>query len=326
MVADGPSGTIASVTLPVDPREHRRRTVALVVAATLVAVGAGAAAYAVLGGPDREDPAPATGQPSGQPSTATADGRPCATAATLRVATYNIKGAAARSGGFDLGAVARDLAAWDVDVALLQEVYRYGDPAARRDQPAQLASALGAEPVFGFNTRKGGTTQYGTAVLSRHPIVGTANVALPNRGGLEQRGLLRATLDLDGTTVDVFDTHLQHTPQAADLRVRQARSIARVVGGRASATGYPAVLGGDFNSSPTGSVSGVLQGVLSDTWSAVGSGRGATAPAGAPRARIDRLYHSADLVPLAATVRPATTSDHRAVTASYAVPAAPGCG
>lgn len=240
---------------------------------------------------------------------------------TVRVATYNILGAGSRfGGGYDLGRVRADIASWDVDVAILQEVYRLGGDAARSDQPADLAAGLGMDWAFGYNARKGARTQYGTAVLSRFPIVEQANARLPNWNGLEQRGLLRATVDVQGTRLDVFDTHLQHTPQAAALRSQQARSIAGMIGARRAATGNPAVLGGDFNSSPTGDVAASLNSVLRDTWFDVGVGQGATHPAGRANARIDRLYQSADVVPVAAAVRPSAASDHNAVTAVYQVP------
>ncbi len=245
---------------------------------------------------------------------------------TLSVATYNIYGAGSRFGpGYDLGRVAADIRAWGVDVAILQEVYRYGGEPARSDQPVQLAGALGMDWAFGFNWRKGPRTQYGTAVLSRYPIVDSTNTLLPRWGGTEQRGLLRATIDADGVLVDVFDTHLQHTPQAEALRVQQAQRIGQLIGARRAGTGYPAVLGGDFNSSPTGAVSAPLGAVLDDTWFAVGAGGGATHPAGNARARIDRLYHSADARPVSAAVRPSAASDHNGVTAVYEVSGSPDC-
>ncbi len=238
--------------------------------------------------------------------------------ATLTVATYNILGAGSRNGGGnDLSRVVNDLRAWDVDVAILQEVYRFGGDAARSDQPAQIASALGAGWAFGFNARKGGSTQYGTAIISRFPILEQANVALPNAGGGEPRGVLRATLDVGGADLDVFDTHLQ--PGADSLKQAQARTVAGVIGARRTATGNPAVLGGDFNSIPTNGVAGTLGSVLRDVWFDVGSGSGFTHPAGGPNARIDRLYHSPEVVPISAAVRPATASDHNAVTATVQV-------
>ena len=249
--------------------------------------------------------------------------RSCVTAppTTVRVATYNILGAGSRFGpGYDLGRVRADIASWDVDVAILQEVYRLGGDPARRDQPADLAGGLGMDWAFGYNARKGARTQYGTAVLSRYPIVEQANARLPNQPGLEQRGLLRATVDVEGTRLDVYDTHLQHTPQAAALRTQQARSIAAMVQARRAATGNPAVLGGDFNSSPTGTVGAALNAVLRDTWFDVGAGQGATHPAGRSIARIDRLYQSDDVVAVGAAVRPSSASDHDAVTAVYEVP------
>ena len=237
---------------------------------------------------------------------------------TLTIATYNILGAGSRNGGGnDLGRVVNDLRAWGADVAILQEVYRFGGDAARKDQPAQIASALGAGWAFGFNARKGGSTEYGTAVISRYPIVEQANVPLPNAGGGEPRGVLRATVDLGGSRLDVFDTHLQ--PGSDSLKLAQARTVAGVIGARRTATGNPAVLGGDFNSIPTNAVAGVLGSVLRDVWFDVGSGAGFTHPAGGPNARIDRLYHSPEVVPLSAGVRPATASDHNGVTATVRV-------
>ncbi len=267
-----------------------------------------------------EDAAGASGRASGAQR---APERTCLPAppTTVRIATYNILGAGSRfGGGYDLARVRADIASWDVDVAILQEVYRLGGDAARSDQPADLAAGLQMSWAFGYNARKGARTQYGTAVLSRYPIVEQANARLPNWSGLEQRGLLRATVDVEGTRLDVYDTHLQHTPQAEPLRVQQARSIAGMIGARRAATGNPAVLGGDFNSSPTGTVGAALNGVLRDTWFDVGVGQGATHPAGRVTSRIDRLYQSGDVVPLAAAVRPSAASDHEAVTAVYEVP------
>ena len=258
--------------------------------------------------------------PAGVPSTACGAGP-----ATITVASYNILGAGSRSGGgYDLRWVSGDLAAWDVDVAILQEVYRKGGQAARKDQPAQLGAALDMDYAFGFNARKGPRTEYGTSILSRYPITDRANTLLPNRGGLEQRGVLRATIDVDGRPVDVFDTHLQ--PGADDLKVSQATKVAEAVSGRRRATGNPALLGGDFNSTPTGNPARPLTAVLADTWAAVGAGSGFTHPARRPNARIDRLYHSSGLTPVSSTVRPSKASDHNAVSATYRLAGTPDCG
>ena len=277
--------------------------------------GTAPAAPALAAPPTEALPAPAA------PAQATGCG---AAPATLSVASYNILGAGSRfGGGYDLSRVSGDLAAWDVDVAILQEVYRKGGDPARKDQPAQLGAALDMAYAFGFNARKGPHTEYGTAILSRYPIVDRANTLLPNRNGLEQRGVLRATIEVGGRNVDVFDTHLQ--PGADDLKVTQARSVADVISGRRAATGNPALLGGDFNSIPTGNPAAPLTAVLRDTWAAVGVGSGFTHPARRPNARIDRLYHSAGLTPVSTTVRPSKASDHNAVSATYRLPGTPAC-
>lgn len=65
---------------------------------------------------------------------------------------------------------------------------------------------LDKDPYAAGNPRR----QYGNAVLSVDPIVDWENTLLPRFDGHEQRGLLRARIDLRGVTWQVYNTQLQH--------------------------------------------------------------------------------------------------------------------
>lgn len=52
--------------------------------------------------------------------------------------------------------------------------------------------------------------QYGTAILSKYPIVEGRNTSLPRLGNSEQRGLLEGLIKVKGAPVRFYDTHLRH--------------------------------------------------------------------------------------------------------------------
>ena len=235
--------------------------------------------------------------------------------ATLRVVTYNIK--SARFGGqLRLSDIARELATMDADVVLLQEVDRGRVISGRIDTPALLGEALDYRASFGSNVRFP-TGEYGTAILSRFPILQEQNVLLPNRPGMQQRGLLGATIRVRGIPVNVYNTHLQHTSRP--MRVVQMQTIVRLL----AEDPLPGVLGGDLNDIPASPVMRVAYQVFDDTWTAVGVGPGHTVPAHKPRARIDYLLHQqgddpdTTIKPLSAQVLGVGSSDHRGVLATY---------
>ena len=242
---------------------------------------------------------------------------------TVNVVSFNIH-FGRKDGRSTLEPIAAALRTWDADVVLLQEVDRFRRRSGFRDQPAWLADRLGMNHAYGANVlrRAEGAGQprseYGLAILSRYPIVDKANTRLPNRPGLEQRGLLRARIDIDGWLLDVYNTHWQHT--SGSMRIAQAAAVRRVV----AAGSYPVVLGGDFNATPGSPPTRTMASLLTDSWAA-GVGPGFTAPASRPGKRIDYLMHSAPLVAESAGVLDSGASDHRAVRVSYSFPALQAC-
>jgi endonuclease/exonuclease/phosphatase family metal-dependent hydrolase len=269
----------------------------------------------------------------------------------LRVMTYNIKhgqtnAACAKTPstpgqppapdcGLDLQAAIAVIREHSPDVVGLQEVDRFWARSGYVDEPAVLAAALGMpHACYGANLDHAADQhadrphQYGTLVLSRHPIVSCRTSPLPRTGDNEQRGLTLAAIDVHGVTLQVYNTHLHVT--AAD-RLLQTASIAQILDAAGAGS---RILVGDLNARPTATELEPLQSRLTDAWTragvpAAGSADGATSPAGltgAPANRIDYVLASASIairgarVPLDAKTRLA--SDHYPVVADLTLPAA----
>ncbi|GAA4371569.1 endonuclease/exonuclease/phosphatase family protein [Nocardioides caricicola] len=287
---------------------------------------------------DPEQPAARLPDPTAPPPTAPADPEASATGQTkpprptrspgdretcvdggtrtrLTVLTFNIHSARTPDGSVRLAEIASELATWDADVVLLQEVDRGRAWTGGVDMPAVLADQLDMAWAFGTNVRRSATNLYGTAILSRFPIESYRNTLLPAPPGTQQRGLLNAVIDVDGTRMSVYGTHLEHT--SSDARVQQMQTIAPIL----AADELPKVFGGDLNAKPGSPVLLAAGPAVQDTWKAIGDGAGLTHPAGVPQHRIDYLMHGdgsdADLAPLATQVLTSNVSDHRAVWATY---------
>jgi|SRR6478752_3109548 len=259
--------------------------------------------------PGPTDPAPTapTWSPTPEPLPS-ASGETCVPGNTtgLTVVSFNIESGHGANGTVQLDLLASTLASWKPDLALLQEVDKNQLRTGRIDQSAYLGQKLRFYSTFGANMagRSGG--QYGTALLSRYPILSVENTKLPRLPGDEPRGLLHAVLDVGGTKLSAYVVHLQHT--SATARLSQITAIQRIV----TADPLPKIIGGDFNTIPASAVMGIARSFASDTWTAVGDGPGLTVPRVAPRRRIDYLLQSG-LVPQDMRVLTPTVSDHRAL-------------
>ena len=224
----------------------------------------------------------------------------------LIAVSYNIKSLARTSAG----AVAGVLRSSEADVVLIQEIKN----AHVGNQPAAIAGMLGMHYAFAQNVAYGSSGGYGTAVLSRFPIVSADNTHLPRPGNTQQRGLAHVVIDVDGKEVSIYNSHLQNLSESA--RIMQIRAIAGIV----AQDDRPQIFGGDMNAHYGSPVMGIARTVFTDTWAAVGSGSGLTHPATNLRGRIDYLMNANEgITPIAADVLPARLSDHMAVRARYVI-------
>ncbi|WP_377325990.1 endonuclease/exonuclease/phosphatase family protein [Pimelobacter simplex] len=225
----------------------------------------------------------------------------------LTVLSFNIHHAATPEERVDLRAIAKEITSWKADVVLLQEVDEGRSRTGGIRQAEALGEATGLNWVYGGNQRSGRSGPIGNAILSRFPVTTWRNTLLPVAGGREQRGLLHAAINVDGTTISVYSTHFDQG--AGTARMAQARATVQIL----AADPNPKIFGGDLNAGPGTAPLQVLRTAgLGDVW-AVGTGSGNTVPARAPRNRIDYVLHDGWFTPLQSAVLRSAISDHRAV-------------
>ncbi len=217
--------------------------------------------------------------------TATAAAAPCTR--TVVAMSFNIHHAVGTDGVLDAARIAKVVTDNHVDVVAVQEIDRhYSARSDWADQPALLAKLLHYHVVFGANIDQDPPApgqprvQFGTAILSRYPITHWQNTLLYRSPDQEQRGLLRADLEVRGVRVHVYDTHLE--AYSTLDRTQQAQQIAGMVGDAG-----PVILMGDLNAEPDAPELAPMLTTLTDAWPAAGDGAGLTYPAEGPVKRID---------------------------------------
>ena len=236
----------------------------------------------------------------------------------LRVMSYNIQ-----SGHGNLDGTVAAIHAMAPDVVALQEVdVHWAERSNFADQATALGAGLGMHVRFARiyqfpgGDPGGAPREFGVALLSKYPIVSWKNDTLTRLSTQEASpvptrmpGLLEATIDVRGTAVRVFNTHLDYR---SDPRVRE-RQIAEMVA-RIGASSMPTLVFGDLNASPDAPELQPLLDRLRDAWPIAG-GSGFTYPANAPTKRIDYVLVSVHFHVRAASVPVSEASDHRSVIA-----------
>lgn len=240
------------------------------------------------------------------------------TARDLRVVVYNIHAGKDRAGGDNLRRVAQMLLDSAADIALLQEVDSVTERSGRTDQLAEIGRLTGFHSAFGrtLDYQGGG---YGIAVISRFPIVSDSVIRLPVTpsqaragGSYEPRGVLHATILVEGIRIDVLNTHLDAS--ADDGYRRQEAATLAAIAQSLTRRGARLLLGGDLNSTPESAIRAMIEtGGVRDVWSACGSGHGFSYPETQPVKRIDYLLISESMRCIEARVLNSEVSDHRPV-------------
>jgi len=168
---------------------------------------------------------------------------------TIRIMTYNLHHCEGEDGVYDVARIGRFIGELGADIVLCQEVDRgYSDRSGMDHQPEMLAEQLGWHFFYGPNI---GET-YGNLILSRYPIETAENIPLPNPEDLEPRGIIAATVTVEGRTLTLLDTHLSAFSKVnRDVQVEFLRGF---VGKRE----HPVVFGADFNCRPSGQLKPLL--------------------------------------------------------------------
>lgn len=239
----------------------------------------------------------------------------------LSTMTYNIHHGVGEDNRLDLERIAAVIRESGAEMIGLQEVDRHWSARSNFvDQAEALAQLLNMQVVFAANLDRDPLQpgqprrQYGTAILSKYPILESNNTLLPRPEGGEQRGLLEALINVRGVPVRVYNTHLQHNSQLE--RTVQVQAILDRIGQFEE----PTILLGDLNALPESRELAPLYQQFKDTWRATGNGPGFTYSASNPDRRIDYILVSPEIEIEDVQVIPTLASDHLPVLAELDLP------
>ena len=222
------------------------------------------------------------------------------------------------AGGGNLARTAETIRASNTDIAALQEVdVRWSERSAFVDQADSLAKLLGMSvrfaPIYSISDTLRKSRQFGVAILSRYPIVSWRNHEITRLSTQQQNavpakapGFLEAVVDVRGTKVRAFSTHLDYRSDPA-VRRTQVGEMLEIIG----VNKVPTILAGDLNAPPDAPELQPLR-VFFDAASA-SNGGAMTYPARSPTKRIDYVLVSDDFTVTDTRVEATDASDHRPV-------------
>jgi endonuclease/exonuclease/phosphatase family metal-dependent hydrolase len=172
------------------------------------------------------------------------------TQGTLRVMTYNVHSCIGMDGKLSPERIARIIARYAPDVVALQELDVGRARTEGMDQAHRIAHDLAMEfhfhPAMHIEEER-----YGNAILSHLPmrlIKAAALPGLPAKPGLESRGALWVAIDVNGTEIQVMNTHLGLLPRERKVQVEALLGPDWLEHPDCRA---PVVLCGDFNARPS---------------------------------------------------------------------------
>jgi endonuclease/exonuclease/phosphatase family metal-dependent hydrolase len=256
----------------------------------------------------------------------------------ITVMTYNIHYGVGFDFVYDLDRIADLIEEEGADIIGLCEVEQCTKKFNYQDQAGHIADKLGFYYAYGpiFARKDGG--YFSNALISRYPIVSHQTHQLPIFNDNQKRAVLEAQVDVDGTLLNVFVTHLEVKDH--ESRMAQAQALLEI----ASRTECPRIIMGDFNTIPTSSVIALMlheyndtyqvYRVLTDSAEIASEGLferdylkgGYTIDPFDPNRRIDFIFSSFDIrvvgEPKAARVRYSMASDHLPYIATLELPAA----
>ena len=229
----------------------------------------------------------------------------------LRVLSYNIHHAAGTDGKLDLARIANVINSVKPDVVSLQEVDQNVRRSNSINQPDELAKLTGMRVSFAQNIPLQGGS-YGNAILTRFEIRSEEHVLLPNHDNGEQRGLLRAKLNIrkEKNTNRAFNfiaTHFDHRRNDSE-RIASAHKVNKIA---LTDARTPSLIAGDFNDVRGSTTLKTLQ----EQWSIAGPDL-PTVPVAKPERQIDFiLYRPKNRWTVLKTeiLHESVASDHRAI-------------
>ena len=224
---------------------------------------------------------------------------------SLRVMTFNIHQGFDLTGRHDLEAIARVIESAQPDIVALQEVPRGWVVIGGADSLSWLAQRLRMHAAWG----PAADPLWGSAILSRFPIVEQRNTPMPNNDDLTlNRAFLTAQIDLgERGPVRVVATHLHHIAREPHHRIPQVLALLDAIDPT-----EPTILLGDLNAQPHHAEIALLReaGLLAPPAPI------ATYPSNRPTRQIDHILATRHFTISQAATVATTASDHLPLTAT----------
>ena len=212
-----------------------------------------------------------------------------------RIVTYNVHRCVGNDRRLDVARIVEVLAALKPDIVALQEL----DVGRRRTGHVDQAHEIGRRLDMACHFHAALTVEeerYGDAILTCFPERLVQVGPLPGHPGiraLEPRGALWVEVEIDGTPVQIVNTHLGLVPKEQQLQAAHLAGPAWL--GHPRCQG-PTILLGDFNATATSVVYRTfLKGLSPARGLAMTKTPTATFPSPMPVLRIDHLFVSPEI-------------------------------
>lgn len=170
---------------------------------------------------------------------------------TFTLASFNICSAHFREGHYtedNLIRLADCIRQCRADVICLQEVDCGAARSERVDMPAKLSEMTDLKYHYFIKIRDFQGGEYGTAILTRYPIVASATIHYPVQIATQGTSCGYAVLDIDGTPVTIYNTHLSIENEESNTETLTC--LGAVLKEHVDAGRGAFLCCGDFNTSP----------------------------------------------------------------------------
>lgn len=170
---------------------------------------------------------------------------------TFTLASFNICSAHFREGHYtedNLRRLADCINRSFADAVCLQEVDRGAARSEQVDMPARLAEMTELKCHYFIKIRDFQGGEYGTAILSRYPILSSHTINYPVQIATQGTSCGYVVLDVDGTAVALFNTHLSVENEESNTETLNCLGDILSRYNRTHEGGF--LCCGDFNTSP----------------------------------------------------------------------------
>mgnify|MGYP003571464508 CR=1 FL=1 len=226
--------------------------------------------------------------------------------------TFNIHFGNSANNEFDILRISKVIKGSKSDIVCLQEVDNNWSSRSDYQSLVSIISKKADLPYYIFNPIYNKTSsrgakypneQFGTAILSKYKILESYDYIIsrwstqkgdpkPGESGFPSRlhGFGNVILDINGTNISVYNTHLDYRSEPPKgyketMRAIQVREMLNIIKYK-----YPTILTGDMNADL--SAKDVFEPLLKyfdDAWTIAGKGNGLSFPCVNPKKRIDYI-------------------------------------